>query len=235
MTELLTCPLCGSRVTYTERNTDDDDALRYECTNLDCVYSLSACYAIPDDDEAHRIILAAHERICRAMKLQAIDDVTGGVLFCDSGGVEAMTIEWKDDGDTGNFPPGSSATVGDLELSAYSCRGWDYYRACVQIETEEDSLTLAHDKVPTLDAAKLAALDFAREWVARQAAALSPGQWTSAIPDVDGWYWIRTTTTDAPPEAWTPRVEYIDSRNRTLFWGEFFQCWSVPVAMPEVK
>lgn len=83
--------------------------------------------------------------------------------------------------------------------------------------------------------AKAQAEAFAREWIAAQAAALSPGQWTSAIPTDGRHYWIRTGDPTTDPETWTPRVEYIDSRNRTLFWGEFFQCWSVPVSLPEVK
>lgn len=45
---------------------------------------------------------------------------------------------------------------------------------------------------PTLDAAKLAAETFAREWVARQAAALGGG-WISVeerLPESDGWYHV---------------------------------------------
>ena len=45
---------------------------------------------------------------------------------------------------------------------------------------------------PTLDAAKLAAETFAREWVAAQAAALGDG-WVSVgerLPENDGWYHV---------------------------------------------
>ena len=89
-------------------------------------------------------------------------------------------IEWYGTG-------GHTADCGDLTLEAFGS-GFTF-RAVVSVNGEP----LLHGfDYPTLDAAKLAAETFAREWVAKQAAALGDG-WISTeerLPENDGWYHV---------------------------------------------
>lgn len=78
-----------------------------------------------------------------------------------------MTIEWR------QRPSGLLvAECGDLTLIAFEGRGDLHFRAIVEIESQPLLDGFDYD---TLDAAKLAAETFAREWVARQARALGDG------------------------------------------------------------
>ncbi len=84
----------------------------------------------------------------------------------------------------------------------------------------------------TLAAAKLAAETFAREWVAAQAAALGDGgEWTSALPTVNGWYWVNTGAV-VGLETTRPRLEFLTTVTALDYWGKPFQRWSVPLDPP---
>jgi hypothetical protein len=117
-----------------------------------------------------------------------------------------------------------SAECGDLTLIAFEGRGSLRFRAIVEIVSEP---LLDGFDYPTLEAAKLAAETFAREWIAAQASALGDGgEWTSALPTEPGWYWTRTS------EGGPILLDRLTPSTALGYWGKYFRRWSVPVQPP---
>lgn len=126
-----------------------------------------------------------------------------------------------------------------LILAAHARQRTPPFSWVVELDDESSDVSIllaSGDDAPTLDAAKSAAEQFAREWIAAQAAALSPGEWTSVLPDAPGGYWYRIPGPDDDslnPDTWTDvRLKFFTRPALVVSLGCSIQYWSVPVAPP---
>jgi hypothetical protein len=146
-----------------------------------------------------------------------------------------VALKWDD---IPHVTGAQEARAGQLLLRVGCSTDKKTHRAAWLVEVahtdSERYLNLALSFEDTPDAAKLAAEAFARTWIAAQAAALGDGgEWTSAIPKEPGWYWVRTAHDERRPGQLTPpRIELLKTNDLARYWGEPFQCWSVPVEPP---